>query len=271
MKRLTIIFLAAVLLSLPAAAFAQDVGAAEIALLLTGKLPTELAYYIDSVTQAIQSAQNTYNQFQNMLRQEQQFLENLKGLGDLSSFQDFMDFYDRQSNLVKQTVDQFKNIGVTIGGKTYKLEDLEKINDPDMQDAFAGEFSEQERRELWTQLGLSPANYVYMTAWQSKEQDLAQNILTRKQIINEEMVAAGERRRELLEMTNGENVQEKGLLQAILEVQLDTNLVTRQAAYDAAEARELELAQKRLENRPISYPPVSDSWDSEIFPSSEDE
>jgi hypothetical protein len=226
-------------------------------------------YYAQMVEQQVQAAVNTWGQLQSMIRAEQRAIENLKGIASVGSYSDFMDWYNRQLYLERQVETRYQNIGIRIGGQNYSLAEIEKIPDAlkgrFANDEYWDDFTEAQRREMWVNLGLTPANYVYQSAWAARERELAQAIMTRKDMINEENQEAHRRNSEILGMAYKPDVAEKGLLQGLLEITADTNRAIREANYDAAEWREHQLAESRLNNAPPSNPGISDIWGAELF------
>jgi hypothetical protein len=226
-------------------------------------------YYAQMIEQQIEAAVNTYHQLESMIRAEQRALQNLAGIASVGSYSDFMSWYNRQLYLEREAETRFQNIGIQIGGTSYGLRDLEEIpgalKGRFASDGYWDNFTESQRREMWVGLGLTPANYVYQTAWAEKEKDLARNIMTRREIINEENQAAHEQNNTILGQTMNGGVAEKGLLQGLLQVAVDTNRAVREANYDAAEWREYQLAQDRLKNVPSSPSAISDMWGTELF------
>jgi hypothetical protein len=235
----------------------------------------QIIYYAQMIEQQIQAAQNTYNQYQNMIRAEQRALENLKGITSVNSFDEFMNWYNRQLYLERQAENRFKKMNIKIGGKKYNLAEIDQI--PDAANARYGgsywenEFSEEQKKEMWLNLGMTPSNYAYVQSWKAKEKEISQILLTNREIINEENMAAMERNNEILARAMNEEVGEKGVMQAILEVLVDTNRAQREANLDAAAAREWEVSRAKQENAPGNTPVLTDWWNKDLFGSISDE
>jgi hypothetical protein len=271
MKKMAVVSALAFLLS--AGAHAQipgivELGAATQALIMGTKIE-EFVYYAQMVKQQIEAAFNTYHQLEAMVRAEQRALQNLAGIASVGSYSDFMDWYNRQLYLERQVEQRYGSIGIQIGGNTYGIADIEKIPGAlagrFADDSYWDDFTEEQRREMWVGLGLTPANYVYQSAWLAKEGSLAQNILTRREVINEENQEAHRRNSDILRLAYKPDVAEKGLLQGLLEMTADTNRAIRELAYDNAEWREYQLAKDRLDKTPSSPGPISDMWGKELF------
>jgi prefoldin subunit 5 len=226
-------------------------------------------YYIMMVEQQVQSVFNTYYQLQNMIRAEERALKNLEGIASVGSYSDLMSWYNRQLYLERQVEERYQNIGVQIGSKNYRISEIEEIpgalRDRFASDEYWDDFSEEQRREMWMRLGLTPSNYIYQTAWLENERSLARRILTRLDTVNEENQDAFMQNDEILNMTINGEVAEKGILQGILQVAVDTNRAIREANYDAAEWREYQLSLERLKNVPQGRPGLSDIWGAELF------
>jgi hypothetical protein len=269
MKAVRMFFCTAVILAwAPAASHAQMAVSAPILETIMSKTHADqVIYYIQMIEQQIQAAQNTYNQYQNLIRAEQRALENLKGITSVNSFDEFMNWYNRQLYLERQTENRFKNLGIKIGGKNYKLADIDKIPDAATNQYvdYWDDFSPQQRRQMWLNLGMTPANYTYVQAWKAKEKAIADILLTNREVVNEENMAAMERNNEILARAMNEEVGEKGVMQAILEVLVDTNRATREGNLDAAAAREWEAARARQETTADNVPVLSDWWDQNYY------
>jgi hypothetical protein len=226
----------------------------------------------------VENASNTYNQFQNLLRMEQRALSNLRNVADVRSWDDLMDWYNRQLYLEKQAEERFLNMGVKIGSETYRLSDIEDIpgavasGATEFLDTWNNGLSERQRRDMWLNLGLAPANYAYVQTWKAREQEIARNIMTKRAVINEENMAAMESNNQILarleedqSLPDDQRMGEKEMMGNTLKVMIDTNRAIRQLAYDIAEANEHALAAERLEETPPNQADLSDRWNTSAF------
>jgi hypothetical protein len=248
---------------------------AAVTALLTKMGADQLVYYAQSLYQMVDSAQNTYNQFQNMLRAEERALQNLKGIQDVKSWEDFMKWQNRQLYLEKEAENRFLNMGVKVGGKNYTLKNIEDIPEGFKDtyiDYWEEDFSEAQRQEMWAKLGLAPSNYVYVKSWENREKALAQNLLTKKDVLNDDNKKWYERINEIKNILvddktkpEEDKLQEKSLLQYLLEVMMDTNRVTRDMAYDQAEKNEYELSKDKIGNTAANPPMLSASYNEDPF------
>ena len=280
MKNMKIRLLAAVIfaVALSRTEAQMAVIAPSLDFVLNNTYAAQVIYHAQSIGQMVENAANTYNQFQNLLRMEKMALNNLTNVADIRSWDNFMDWYNRQLYLEKQTEERFLNMGVKIGSETYRLSDIEDIpaalasGASNFLDTWTNGLSEQQQREMWLNMGLSPANYAYVQTWKAREQEFARNIMTKRAVINEENMSAMENNNRILarleedqSLPDDQRMGEKEMMGYTLQVMIDTNRVMRQMAYDQAEANEHTLAQARLENTPPNPPDLSERWNTSTF------
>jgi hypothetical protein len=222
----------------------------------------QILYYVQMVEQQMQAAVNTYTQLQNMIRAEQRALDNLKGITRVNDFDGFMDWYNHQLYLERQAEQRFVNMGVKIGNKNYKLADIDEIPDAANTRYGAGywdDFTPEQRKEMWLNLGMTPSNYNYVQTWKAKEDAIGRIIMTNLEVQNEGYQAAMERNQELSDRVMNGNVGEKGVLQAVFEVLVDTNKAAREANMQYARALEYQLAKDKQSEAPAN-PPLISNW-----------
>ncbi|MDR2491248.1 MAG: hypothetical protein LBD20_07595 [Spirochaetaceae bacterium] len=235
----------------------------------------QIGHLVTQIQNTYESAMNTYNQFQNMLRAEERMLNNLKGVTDIKNWDDFMKWANRQMYLEKQAEDRFTNMGVKIGGKSYTMQNIEDIPAASknyFNDLFKDDFSDAERKEIFVKMGLTPSNYTYLQTWNTREKNLAKSLLTKKDTINADNMTWFERMKNVRDILTSdatkpedEKLQEKGLLQYILEVMMDTNRVQREMSYDQAVKNEYEVSKDKQNEAPANPPMLSDSFNDNMF------
>jgi hypothetical protein len=241
----------------------------------------QVIYYAQSIAQLVESAMTAYDQLQTSIRMEKRALENLKNIGDARSAGDLMTWYNRQLYLERAAEERFKNIGVSIGGKKYNMEEISEIPGAlktTYGDYWKNDFSEEQRKEMWLTLGLSPSNYMYIQAWEAREKDLIKKQMIKAQLQNEGNMTAAERNNELLRRLEedknkpeDEKMGEKQLLSMVFELLVDTNTVTRQKAYDDLEAEDRRIAAEQAAKAPANPPGLSEMWGHEFFGEAESE
>lgn len=226
-------------------------------------------HYLQMIQEDVKSAVNTYNQVQAMIRAEERALSNLAGITNVDSYGDFMNWYNRQLDLERNVEDRFNNLGITIGGSRYSLADIGGIRDglsDTYSDYWENEFTEEQRRAMWTGLGLTPANYVYQSTWAARQEDLAEWIMTGREITSEDNRSAYEKQGEILANTSGVGVGEKAVLQGILSTLMSLERAIRDGNSAEAAFREYQYAREQLEKTPRSRPPdVSGLWNQTLF------
>jgi hypothetical protein len=231
----------------------------------------QVIYYAQAIEQQVQAATTAYNQFQNMVRAEQRALENLQGLGKIRNFDDFMSWYNRQLYLERQAESRFTNMGVKIGNTNYKLKDIDKIPDAansQYVEYWNNEFTPEQRRDMWYNLGMTPTNYAYVQTWKAKEDEIGQILLGNSGIIDEENNAAEEQNKALYDQVMNEDVGEKGVLQAIFQVLVDNNRAIRQSNADRARKDAYDLAKDKQQELPGNKPDeplLSDWWGKSYY------
>jgi hypothetical protein len=277
MKHARILLAAALFAGTLAGANAQ-VGAVTAPILegiMTTTHADQLIYYAQSIAQMAENATNTYNQFQNMLRAEQMALNNLKGFSDVKSLDGFMTWYNRQLYLDQQAENRFNSMGVKIGGKTYRIADIEDIPkalQTEYIDYWSTDFSPEQRRQMWINLGLSPSNYAYVQVWKAREDELVKKAFAKQDIVNEENMAAAEQENEMLKaleedakLPEDQRMGEKAVATMNLQVSMGTNRLLRNMALDQAEAEERRMVEERARNPPPNPPMLSETWGQDMF------
>jgi hypothetical protein len=241
----------------------------------------QMIYYIQSIEQMVQNVMHAYNQVQAMIRAEQRAIQNLRSITEVKSFDGFMSWYNRQLSLERQVENRFNSIGVNIGGKQYKISEIDDIPNA-MKDTYVDywdkEFTPQQRREMWLNLGMTPSNYAYVQTWKEREKVLGKNILTKLQTVNEENMDSFERQNEIAQMLKNDvrtpdeqKLSEKALLQMQIEISMDTNRAIREMRFDQAEAAQRELVKDKLGATPPPRPALSEHWNEDMFGSITDE
>ena len=270
MKRLWVVFAAVVFLASPRASaqMVVELGAVTQTLMERSRIE-RVIYYGQMVAQQVQAAANTYAQVQAMIRAEQRAFENLAGIRNINSYSDFMGWYNRQLSLEREAAERFNRIGIQVGNHTYSIADIKDIPNA-VRTTYGAEywesqFTPEQRREMWINLGLSPSNYIYQSTWANREEDLARRVLIRRGILHEDNQMAASRHAAMLEEAMQEGTGEKAILQASLDVLVDTNHLIRQGLLDEAQWREHQLAQQRLNTIPPNPPVLSEMWGRELF------
>jgi len=98
-----------------------------------------------------------------------------------------MDWYNRQLYYERMSIETVKGMNVNIGKKNYSIYDLEGMAEG-FDDTYVKywdkEFTEEQRREMWLGLGLSPSNYAYVQPYREKGRQVARELFTLAEIQN---------------------------------------------------------------------------------------
>jgi hypothetical protein len=172
MKRFIFVFL--VVAFLPATRInSQVVTVGAVTDLLMQKAHADqILYYVDSLAELVKTAEKTEAMFENLEKQFQNQIQNISNISQIHSYKDFMNWYNRQLYLERRTEETWNNMHITIGKKNYKITDAKGIG-YGLQDTYIDywnkEFTEEQRREMWVELGLTPSNYAYISTWRERE------------------------------------------------------------------------------------------------------
>jgi len=238
--------------------------------------------WAQSLANDVMQLENTYQQIKLMEENAERAIQNLKSLQDVDSWEDFMDFYNRQLYLERKTNQAFDNINVKIGKKQYHITELESMAygfNESYVEYWDNEFTEEQRRAMWLELGMTPSNYAYVQPFREKARQLTKANLTAAGIQNEwymrNMEANNKRKEKLLadatESKKDKDSQNpkfilgsKEIMMMILESLLDTNKVMNDMALDQAIVREQQGINDLLKQAPDAVPDMS-QWTGNEF------
>jgi hypothetical protein len=244
-----------ILVGYPLSAQLTPVVDAALVKLMSDSIFEQALYYAQSIAQMVDNVKNTYNQFQLMVEAEKRALRNLKGVLEVSSWEEFMKWHNRQLYLERETEARFMNMGVKIGSKTYTLESIEGIPDAlreNFGDGYWGDFTEEQRREMYINLGLAPSNYAYIQTWKQREDRLARRILTAPERIAEENQEAAERNSDLIRRytEEDETLTENQIMKNMQVTLSNLEMAARDQALRDAEYYEYVMARDKLSAAP---------------------
>ena len=242
--------------------------------IMTGMGISQAIHYAQMVADNVQQIAQFEMMIENFTTQAERVVQNLASAKDIKSWDDFMGWYNRQLYLERKTAETFDNMNVTIGKKQYRLTDIEGMaygfNDTYVN-YWNKEFTEEQQREMWLGLGLTPANYAYVQPFRAKARELTKEGLTAVSIQNEwymrNMQKNNERQKKLAEdqLKSTENkMGSKEITMMILESLLETNKVMNDIAMEQAKQRELKAVEDSLNNPPDKKPPIS-NWERNGF------
>lgn len=267
MKRFFLLPLVVFLLPVWAANAQTSVTAPLVETLLSSQFTANAVHYADIIEKTISQGSQFAVMIDNLYRQAEMAAQNLKSFGDIESFSGLMHWYNRQLDYEKRTVEAFNNMSFSVGKKSYKLTDIEGMAygvKKEFFDVWDDEFTEEEKREMWLTLGLTPANYAYVQVWKEKEREIVKNFLTAKPVHNEKyaghMKRNGERQKTLADdKTLGldDKMGEKEVLTIIAETSIANNEVLNDILMLQVEDKELRAVEEYQKRAPVDQPTVA--------------
>jgi len=214
------------------------------------------------------------NQFETMGENLKMTVDNLSRIGEIGSWDDFMEWHNRQLYLEKKTEDSFTGMNISIGSKNYSLWDVEGIGygiKETYVDYWDKEFNDEQRKEMWLGLGLTPSNYAYVQTWREREQSLARKFLTSSSIQNEEYIKGMTRNNEFLKKLAGDadrdiddKIGEKELAAMNVEMSIHNNKALNDLIMMASDLMEMKAVEMYQAQTPIDRPVLSE-WPDDVF------
>jgi hypothetical protein len=273
MKRF-LVFFAVVFFPLQASHAQMVVADAAVAGLLEWTHAEKLIQYGQMIENGIESISHLKDQIEKTKQQIEMAAQNMKSAKDIKSWDDFMNWYNRQLYMERMAVETAKGMNVSIGKKNYSIYDLEGIADgltDTYIDYWDKEFTEEQRREMWLGLGLSPANYAYVQPYRIKGKEIARQLLTASEIQNDKNIKDSDRAKEIMDMLakNASLPPEEQMGQnEILQLQLELSIMTSEKLSDISSliAKQMEdQAINHYLNQPLPQSPQLTSWPEEGF------
>jgi len=211
---------------------------------------------------------------ENLGHQVNATMQNLNSIQDIKSWDDFVDFYNRQLYLEKQTMSHFENMQVSVGDKSFHLLDVEGIVTgigTHSKEFWEGEYTEDQRRAMWLELGLTPSNYTFVQPFRQKALTIAREGLAARDIQNDWYVRTilnGNKIRERLiedrKLPSDKKMGDKEVLVYAAETLVDINKTLNDMAMQNATMLEYQSVKYYLEQAPKDRPVLSD-WPENGF------
>jgi len=212
----------------------------------------------------------------NMEKQIENYAQNIGNIENVRGFNDFMGWFNRQPYLERMTEEAFNDMNVTIGKKNYKLYDIEGMA-YGLKEKYAGywdkEFTEEQRKNMWVGLGMSPANYAYVQTWNAREQQIAREFLSARAVHNKEYKEEMERNKEKLDAlerdrNKSDNDPTKMGEKGVAVINAETNIANNKVLHDIHGALtdiKEKMAVDMYQNKaPSNQLPMS-MWDDDVF------
>jgi len=274
MKRTAKIFLIALAIAFPIRAHASGaVVAAGTAAIIASDWAMQvinIVEYVKSAYNAYETAKNSYEQLQNMIDAERRALENLRSVVDVRSWKDFMNWSNRQLYLARESEYYYDQMGVSIGGETIKMREIDKIPGAlrnEFRDPRNDDYTEEQKRDMWISLGLTPGNYTYLKTWEDRNDKIAERILTYSQIYHDEHEEAAARNKEFIDNYKkvNEDLHQNEIFKNIHITSMTQEMLLREQNRLMVELMEYELSRQKMAATPPSPPGRSHIWDENPF------
>jgi len=274
MKKIFILTVLAIIMArLPAHAQLAVADAAAGGLLLKTNIE-QYAHYAMQVLQWSKEVEHMVKQAQNMAEMTERAIQNLQSARNIHSWDDFMDWYNRQLYLERTTIDAFKNANINIGKKNYKFSDAEGILSG-MKDTYVDywdkEFTEEQRREMWIELGLTPANYAFVQPLRAKANDLYRQNMFIQHVQTAEYIKDMEKNNEWNDKMADDKDKDANdkmgtneLLEGILETDIRNNIQLNNLNMYVARKMELDAIESNLAMTP-KFSPALSKWSKDSF------
>ena len=235
----------------------------------------QAVHYAQQAMEWVETAQRFEQQLNHWKFQINQAAQNIASARDIKGWDDFTNWYNRQLYLEKKTVETFDNLNVSIGGKNYKITDIEGIvygAKDTYVDYWDREFTEEQRRAMWLNLGLTPSNYAYVQPFREKGRELSRAFLASSEIQNEWYVRNMERNNERQErlaedknLADEDKMGEKEVLMELLESSMENNKVLNDIAMNQTMQMEMQAVQFYLDQTPADSPSSLSEWPEDVF------
>jgi len=223
-----------------------------------------VVYYAQMIQHQYHAMRNTYAQVQAAIRAEQRAFDNIRGITNVNSYAEFMAWYNRQLNFERDADQRFRNIRIRIGNGEHPLTDIEGIRGS-LDTRFGAEywergFTDEQREAMWRNLGLSAANWTYQNTWANREEDLATRVMIRRGILDDEGQAMRGRQHQIATRLSSGEATDGEVLTYSQETLMEIQRLLMDWLMGEAEWRELQLAQRRIDNPPPEPLGVSVMW-----------
>jgi len=238
--------------------------------LLTASHIEQAIHYAQVVVDNALQIKHLYDMGQKMVEQVRLTAQNIQNNLSVDSWDDFMNWYNRQLYMETQTVEMFKNMKVNVGGKSYHISDLQGVGEG-WKSQWNKEFSEDQRREMWYKLGLTPSNYAYRQVYNQKMFEIADMLYVAPDIINNEIIEDNIANNEInnalakdSSLPEDERLGDKELQIYQLKLSMQMNKNLNDIKMQNAEMMRMQAIQLKLDNTPYDAPPLSE-WPEDGF------
>jgi hypothetical protein len=258
------------LLAAGATIAAEAAGSAAIVAALEQIHAVEIIKFISTAKETADTARDTYKNLQKLIDAEKRSLKNIQSIVDIRSVSDFVNWTNRTMYLAREEEYYYNQMGIKIGNNTYKMHEINQIPDAmrnSFRDPYDGDFTEDEKRDMWIRLGLTPGNYNYMKTWEERNDKIAKRILTYSDVFADEFEEAAERNQNIMDKyrESGDDLDINEIEKEAHITAMNTEMAIREQTRLMVEMHEYQLSRDRLAAIPPSPPKRSDFWDEDPF------
>jgi len=252
------------------AAGAEAIGAGSIIAAIGQSTIAQIAEYAYIIKNTYDTFETTVKQFDKMVDAEKRAIKNIASIVDIRSLDDFMNWTNRTMYLAREEEYYFNQMGVQIGKNKYDMTQIFDIPNAlinSFRDPFEGDYTEEERREMWEKLGLTPGNYNYMKTWEERNDKIAKRILTYSDIYADEHEEAAARNQNIMDKysVSSEDLDINEIEKEAHITAMNTEMAIREQTRLMIEMHEYELSKDRMAATPPSPPKRSFFWDENPF------
>jgi hypothetical protein len=239
-----------------------------VAGILTATGIDKLIQYGYMVSNTAAQVRETINLIENTGTMINRAVQNLGSLRDVESFSDFMDWYNRQLYFERMAGQAWGNTRVTIGNNQYHLMDIEGMAHGFSEtfiDYWDNEFTDAQRRAMWLNLGLTPANYAYVLPFRQRHREVTNKFFVSGQVNNErymEDMIRNNRNQSKLANDDSLNLEDKmgdkEVAMIIAETSIANNIALRDLTMLMSDYLEFVSLEVYMRNMPSVQRTISD-------------
>jgi hypothetical protein len=249
------------------------VGAAEAAIVgvLEANHVLEYAQFLLMVKNTLKAAEDTYEDLQHTIKSTERAIKNLQSIVDVRSLSDFMAWNNRQLYLEREVETRYSDISVKVGRNTFRLHEIDEVPDAlrnSLRDTFDGNFTEDEKRDMFVSLGLAPSNYAYLKTWEERNQKIAKEIMTYNDVFYDELEEAKERNENIMGKYRVPGDEPPDINEISKEAHItamNTEMAIREQNRLLVEMHQYTLSRDKIMDTPPTPFRLSDRWNYNVW------
>lgn len=274
MKRFFVVLVVAFLVVCPLKVNA--LGIAESALLTSLEATTAWMYAMqviefgNQLEQMVLTVEQSFQQLEHMIDSTERAYKNLRSIVDVRSISDFFEWNNRQLYLEREVEMRYNNISVKVGKNTYRLHEIDEVPDAlrnTFRDTFDGDFTEDEKRDMFISLGLAPSNYAYLKTWEERNKKIARQIMTYNDVFYDELDLAKERNDNIMGkyQASSDDLDINEITKEAHITAMNTEMAIREQNRLLVEMHQYTLSRDKIMDTPPTPPQRSRIWGVDPF------